>query len=460
MSDQGERDLIALIAREQRGFRFILFAGLATLVVLIAMSAGLGFYYYRVSQQMTNLVEREAFDTRRRIAQQDNRVAAQDLRLRRVQEEIRSVIDQRPVGAGQDLSTAVAAAGGYLQDGRLSVADEHLIEVAASSSNGGPAKQALLRGVTALIVWGRNSEQVPNNATALPQRLEQARADFTTAAGDHALAPLANAGAAWVLYIEASSDISNYRADTCAAMFAKVAASAVNGTPGPQPLWWQAQCERKLGRTAEALRDYARTLERTAGVAASLTQDLTEVTLAMNAFHGVGTSLIALHGVSDDDANMRAALSVARNSCPAATGGTGSPRMQIAESCLRIAMSLRERLGQTPNQVSGTSENLSFVYLRDRNFQAAYDNARRVERTGVFPWNELMRALTARHVPNARDAAAAQHEARRNISFFRVRQFNLCELRVLLDDALYNEAVEIIRQEHPNEAVSCEAASS
>ncbi|MGQ0532162.1 MAG: hypothetical protein ACT4OF_05640 [Caulobacteraceae bacterium] len=167
--------------------------------------------------------------------------------------------------------------------------------------------------------------------------------------------------------------------------------SAAGSEPGPQPLWWQAQCERKLGQTREALRDYARTLQRVAGVATSLTQDYAEMTLAMNAFHGVGTTLIALHDTPDGDAHMSAALPIARSACPVAADATGSPRMQLAESCLRIAMLLRERLGQTPNQVSGTGENLSFVFLRDENYDAAFAQARRVERTGLFPWNELVR---------------------------------------------------------------------
>ncbi|MGQ0532161.1 MAG: hypothetical protein ACT4OF_05635 [Caulobacteraceae bacterium] len=63
----------------------------------------------------------------------------------------------------------------------------------------------------------------------------------------------------------------------------------------------------------------------------------------------------------------------------------------------------------------------------------------------------------AERLPNARNAARRLREARGNISYFRVGQFNLCELRVLMSDELYQDAVEVIREEHPGQEVGCDA---
>jgi len=460
MTDKAEEDLIALVSHEQRGFRRILFAGLATLLVLVAMSAAMGVFYYRVSQQLTETsldLQRDAFRARREMDQQSNRVADQGRRIRRLSFELRRAGD-RP-DAPADPASAIAAAGAYLQSGRLSSEDERIIEAASAGNAGSEPAQAVLHGVAALVSWERNGDAIALDARELPARLQRALESFQSAASDPQLGRLAFAGAAWVGYIRASSPLSNYAAADCDAVIAAVAASAQNGAPGPQPLWWQAQCERKLGRTGDALRDYARALELSYEVALDRTGTrgrgmAAELTLAMNAFHGVGTTLIAVHDTPDADPAKAAALAVARRACAIESPATAAPDLQLAEACLRVAMSVRERLGQTPNQVSGSAENMGFVYLRDNNFEAAFNHAQRVEHTGLFAWNELVRAPSAAHVHGA-EAARAGRIARRNVSFFDVGQFNLCELQALLAPELYQEATALIADQHPDETVTC-----
>jgi hypothetical protein len=449
MSDKAEDDLIALVASEQRGFRRILFAGLAVLIALVAMSAALGVYYYNVAQevsQTSRALQREAFDARIRADQQNNRVRAQEIAIRRIYDEVR-------VGAGAPAPRPTAALDAvrvYLQRGQHALADERLIEATAQNGAVAGAAQQIVLGGAALLAWERSGEMIQAGAGPLPERLIAAETAFRQALADPALAPLAQNGVAWVRYLHASSVKSNYAQADCEAVFAAVAASAVGSTPGPQPLYWRAQCERKLGRTREALRDYALALADYSEGAA-LAQE--EITLAMNAYHGTGTVLIALFD-APDDAEMRGALDLASRACGAGAEGEASPRMRLALACLDRAIALRERLRQTDNQISGSGENKGFAYLRDGDFTSAFHNAATVERTGLFAWNELVRALAAGRLDTP-EAAAARRDALRNISFFRVGQFNVCELRALLSREMFAEAQKIISGQHKGETVAC-----
>ena len=420
------------------------------------MSAALGFYYFQVSRalgQTSSELQQQAFDTRIRMDQQNNRVVAQEIRLRRIQDDIRSSLG----GAmSADMTQALAATRAYLQRGRHPLASERAIETAAraATEKGEAPAYALVIGAAALIAWQRSGEQIPADASTLPDLLTSANSAFERAKADPSLAALAHNGLAWVQYLNASSGRSNYAPADCEAVFAAVAASAEDGAIGPQPLWWQAQCERKLGRTRDAFLDYAGMLGLVDDARAT---DPAEAELAMNAFHGVGTTMIS--DLGDEGDRAAAALGLAERSCAPEADGEGSPRMRLARACLSRAMALRQRLQQTPNQISGSGENLGFTFLRDENYQGALDHAVAIERTGLFAWNELVRALAASHVRTA-PAAIALSQARRNISFFRVGQFNLCELRVLMSEPHFTEAVRLISREHPGEDVACAAAAS
>ncbi len=462
MPDTAEDDLIALVSREQRGFRRILFAGFGILFLLVAMSAALGVYYYAVSQQLTatsaaltetsSRLEREAFDARIEADRQTNRVANLERAVRRTYDEFRSVspgLSKRAKPAA-----ALDAVSNYLRRGR-SLSEERVIEAAAAGSSGrSPETRALLTGASALLAWERSGEQINAGAGGLPDVLARALADFETAQADASLTALAQTGIAWVRYLYASSNASNYAPADCEAVFRAIDAGAVASDPGPQPLYWRAQCERKQGRTRDALRDYVLALRQSGDISSG--SDEAAITLAMNAFHGVGTMLVAMFDVPDQD--LRAELDLAAGLCgKAEEADKGSARMLLARSCLAQAIRLRDRLHQTPNQVSGTRENVSFSFLRDGDFAGAYANASKVERTGLFPWNELVRALSAAHVKTD-DAADAGREARRNVRFFEIGRFNPCELNVLLGAELMAEARSLVEREHQGQALACAVA--
>ena len=462
MSDTAEDDLIALVSREQRGFRRVLFAGFGILFLLVAMSAALGVYYYAVSQQLTaasaalaetsSRLERGAFEARIEADRQTNRVSNLERAVRRTYDEFRSVSQGLP--GQQGAATALNAVSDYLRRGR-SQSEERVIEAAAAGAAGlSPGQRALFSGASALLAWERGGEQINAGAQGLPDSLARAKADFETALADPSVAALAQTGVAWVEYLYASSNASNYSPADCEAVFRSLEAGAVSSDPGPQPLYWRAQCERKLGRTRDALRDYVLALRQSGELTAASNE--ATINLAMNAFHGVGTLLVAMFDVPDAD--LSAELGLASSLCGKPDAADrGSPRMLLARACLAQAIRLRERLQQTPNQVSGTRENVSFSYLRDGDFAGAFANAGKVERTGLFPWNELVRALAAGHVET--DAAAeAGREARRNVRFFEIGRFNPCELDVLLGPTLMAEARALVEAEHQGEALACASA--
>lgn len=457
MSGEDDRELAALIVREQRGFRFILYAGLLMLLILLGMSAALGFYYYRASQDIELVVARQQFDTRRDITSQNNRLANQELRLRRIHAELRGGGTNRFAGAMTPalMASAVASARTFLERGRISFAQEQLIEAAAHSEGEPSPTRTFLAGAAELVQFERSGGTIPPRAAALPQSLLNAQAAFETIAQDAEIGPLAHMGLAFVRFFEAQR--TAYDADACESLFQAVSASSAGGQPAAQPLYWQAQCERKLGDTVSSLLHYSESLQQAAPESRSATADAADLALAMNAFHGVGTTLIALYDADENE--VASALAVAERECQGEAEAV-SPRMQLAERCLREAMALRRRLGQTESQVSGTGENLSFVYLRDADFARALDNAVSVEATGIFAWTELVRALAASpaHAADNESARPIAAQARRRVSFFNVSEFNLCELQALLSAGLYAEAVRIIEREHPGETVACEAA--
>jgi len=458
MSEDSERELIELVTREQRGFRTILFTGLATLLVVMAMSAGMGFYYYDLSQKLSasaRALQLEAFQTRIKLDQQNNRVSAQERRIRRVHEEIRALggLGAAPAADAEAMPAALSAARDYLLDGRLSFRAERLMEVQAQAAATAP-EAALLRGALALAQWERNGDPLTPETQGLPEPLAQAEAAFAAAAEEPSLSGLARAGTAWVRFLEASSPRGSYASGPCQAVLEAVAAS---GAMAAQPLYWRAQCERKSGRTRDAVRDYADALEQAAG--RTEPGDYAAETLLMNAYHGLGTTLIATADIAGEDALIAQATAIAAQRCQPAPQD-GQNRMRLAAACLRQAIALRRALRQTSNEVSGSAENLSFAHLREGDFAAALANAQAVKETGLFAWTELVRALAAANLPRSPETHRIAQEARRHIGFFRVEQFNPCELKALMGDRLFEEAAGIIGEAHPGEPIACAAGAA
>ena len=125
--------------------------------------------------------------------------------------------------------------------------------------------------------------------------------------------------------------------------------------------------------------------------------------------------------------------------------------MKLTRACLDKAIALRVALGQTENQQSGSAENKGFTYLRDGDFEGALNHAIKVEKTGLFAWNELVRALAAEQVGNE----DISREARRYVSMFDPEGFNACELKALMTPEVYESARAIISSEHDDMDVAC-----
>jgi len=456
MSDAADRQLIELVSREQRGLRTILVAGITTLVLVVMMSAGLGVYYYVVAKDLSvkserltadsDRLERHAFTMRRDIDQQNNRVAAQEAAIRRAYDEMR----QMYAGSAEEqaLDKVLTVVAGYLERGRHSLADERLIEI-QSAKPGEGAEGALLKGAAGLLAWERSGAQIKKGDTGLPEPLQAAQESFNTALADPGLQPLAQTGLAWISFIEASSPRSSYTLTDCQRVDATVGQIGNDDTLGLQPLYWRAQCNRKLGRTREALSDYSLALNRVDPAAAD-TPDPAEQLIQMNAFHGLGTVLITTADLPSDE-GIDAARALAERVCGSGGAGDGSALMKLTRACLDKAIALRVDLGQTENQQSGSAENKGFTYLRDGDFPGALAHSREVEKTGLFAWNELVRALSAEAVG---DEGIAR-EARRNVSMFEPEGFNTCELKALMTPEVYESARALISSEHDGIEVAC-----
>tara|TARA_R110000803_G_scaffold114037_2_gene182476 strand:- start:6747 stop:8120 length:1374 start_codon:yes stop_codon:yes gene_type:complete len=456
MSDSAERQLIDLVSREQRGLKRILIAGITTLVLVVMMSAGLGVYYYVVAEDLSvkserltadsDRLERHAFTMRRDIDAQNNRVAAQEAAIRRAYDEMRQMYAG---SVGEQASDKVLPAViGYLERGRHSLADERLIEI-QSAKPGNDAESALLKGAAGLLAWDRSGAQIKKGDSGLPEQLKSAQDSFDTALADPFLRSLAQTGLAWISFIDASSPRSSYTLADCQAVDALVGKIGSDEELGLQPLYWRAQCNRKLGRTREALSDYSLALNRV-DPAADDTPDPAEQTIQMNAFHGLGTVLITTADLPAD-AGIESARALAERVCGADEAGDGSHLMKLTRACLDKAIALRVALGQTENQQSGSAENKGFTYLRDGDFDGAFRHAKNIEKTGLFAWNELVRALSAEQVGEESIA----REARRNVSMFPPEGFNVCELKALMTPEVYESALYIISSEHDGTDVSC-----
>lgn len=454
MADEAESELIALVAREQQALRRTLLAGFSALFLVVAMSIALGIYYFFIARTLaadSERLEQRAFETRILADDLADRISDQEAAIRRNYEELRTASQEEPVDTSPEAALQVVR--DFLERGVHSLAGEKLI-ARARDAEASPGRASLYQGVSALLEWERGGSVIPRDAEDLPTTLLRARTAFEAAGEDPALRPLSQAGLAWIHFENASSARSNYAPADCEQVFVATEASAPDGRMGPQPRYWRGQCARKQGQVRQALRDYGLALQRIRETSepetASLVRREARLTLEMNAYHGLGTVLIAAVDAPEDD-ELAAARQLAREACYPASVAAGSEETQLMHACLQKAMSLRRRLRQTENQVSGTRENLSFVFLRDDDYQGAFQNAMEVEDTGLFAWNELIRAVVAREVGEA----SAARDARRNVSLFDVNQFNVCELRELLRPDHFEAAYDILAEEHPGLDVTC-----
>ena len=456
--------LIALIAHEQKGLRRILLSGLIVLVLVVAVSVGLAFYYSKFTRDLaenTQRLDQQAFSLRIKMDRQLNAAADQDAAIRRAYEEIRAANPSGLSNTAPDM--AIDAAATYLRWGEVSLAAERLIETART--NGANADtELLLAGVSQLIAWQRLGGRIEKDDVGLPAELMSAKTSFEQLISHPTLASLANTGLGRIYFELASSPRSNFSLADCQSVFNAIGASQTDNAANPLPLYWQAQCKRKLGRNEAALEAYARSLSLTRAAMDTsqshnpLLRDSSLYELLLNAYHGLGT--VSIRPIdTTKSASLAEAMAAALTACDADMIEMGSNQTRLAHACLNKAIDMRESLGQTENQRNGTRENISFVYLRDGDIVRALENAERVEANGLHAWNELVRALTARLVQDMGDGPSTRSievEAKRNISMFQATEFNICEIQTLLGKEHFDIALEIVQDEHPGFEASCE----
>jgi hypothetical protein len=457
MAENSDDALLELVAQEQRDFRRLLFSGMFALVLVALVSVGTSFYLWRASTQITDKIDR--FEFKSRQDQQDSLD-----RVNRLQTEVRGLVREfwnaqkaEKAGAGIAPEQALAAARAALSVGRLPLQQELLLDVAGGNEPGAPgtatpaapasAQTDLVAGVSAILGWLRFEENFPPGkfGGALPPALENARTRLTGAAADPAFAAEANTGLAWITFLDVQAR-GAFTPEACAVLLAQTDALKKAQAVAPQALYWSAQCLRKSGRYYDSLLDYVALVDALTHVGGGDREGAR--LLEMNAFHGLGTQLVATR--ARPDADIASALAIARARC--GVDETAS-RMAIARACLDAAVTLRKRLGQTQSDQAGTLENKNFAYLAERDFAGALANANAVaDLRAPLAWNELARMLAAENAPAGADAktnARVAREAAANLSHLDYDGFAVCELKVLLDADLFARAEKALAEAFP-----------
>ncbi len=463
--DASDDVLVQLISREQRGLRRTLMFGIVVLFLMLVMSIGLAYvvrtYSLSVTKNLATL-ETQAFQTRRDVDAQFNRVSDLEAQMRRMYTEIRGTMRSDTLDITSE--AGIFAAQTYLQRGASTISEQRQTELLAQTGDPSAPGTSLFRGIAALQSWERSGASIAAGAETPPVLLTAQRA-FGDISTDPELGRLARLGLIWVDFIQASSPRGGFSKEACEPVIDALTELEQETALGLQPLYWRAQCERKLGRISESLRDYGSALKMSDHLSKTdpRPNDRAETTLRMNAYHGLGTVLIASLGHTDNG-NVAAAEALAREVCAPDSFLQHPEQTRLAYACLQQAIRIRrEELRQTPNQISGSGENITFIHLRDGKLKEAYDHTVATHRTGLFAWNESLRAMIAERLMDAEETSRGERASYRealnaalgNVSRFEDGQFNLCELRVLLSDADYADLERIVLSQRPNVPVEC-----
>lgn len=431
--------------------------GVILLTSMIIANGAFAVFFFVSAQEIsetTNALKKSAFDARRRIDNQNNRLVDQEIRIRQAYQDIRVALDQQAGSADTHvIADALTLSKSFLfEDRRLNPSEIAILQAATNAHDAllDDVQAVFIQGVLHLIEYRLRGDFVRKGDQRLPTDLERALELFETVPLEHALKPPAIAGQAWVLFEDASSERTNYNSQACQKIFSVLEPLDHSRVQYPQPLYWKAQCQRKLGFTRDSFINYVRTLEATVAVTRENYPDAGRLELAMNAFHGTGTTLIALAPLQVHTESIREALHVGRELCPTSTGeNTDIQELGLAIDCLQQAIDLRVALGQSENLQSGTRENISFAYLKSQDYERAFQNSLAVERTGLFAWNETVRAISAskRTIKDPIEQLKADEvraEATNNLKMFSPWELNICELKELLGADLYPDAQRLL----------------
>lgn len=441
-----EAQIEALLEREKRRLGGASILGYVVVGVMAALLFGLAFVTTSTLRELGAMrTQMVALQTDLRQTTQDLTVQLNDARAdaaRRNRERETDLEDLReavrPALArlnGFDRVAAEQVALAYLlgEAPRLRLKDAITFDGALAGGVSGP-EAAPLQAARALALWdeARRTELQPGTAASsapladlggiaphLASTLEALRT--LAATGARPAMDAAAAGRALAFY--GVAERLNYRADACAALEEAVAEMSAAAPRSLKLSLAQAECRRKVGRITEANAAFAAAVARVEEPAARAEPDL-----AYQAFHGRGTTAIALTQETAEAAARDAALDRA-----------------VAD--LRRAAELRAAAGQIATQLNGSLENIGFALLRQGAYEEALGHTRRIAETSPLAWNTTVRFLAARELGEQEEARAALAQLR----LFRRSQFNECEMVRLLGPRFAAELTPILSQTRASE---------
>jgi hypothetical protein len=429
MASEDEDTLTAVLDRDQRSFRRVLFASIAMIVVVVLLGALLAAQNLQASgklakmardlaeanQNIRDVEQRARLEAHRLREAADNAAIADSRRAmenRAAFEDIRDLIEASSPNAGgaATLESAVNAATAYLQGRRLPLVGERAIQTVLAEGGGlDGSTRDLLIAVEQMRRFDKTGADLRVNAdgrAALTPELEDAAARLDNADDAPNLRQAAVLGRARIDYVLASAN-AHERA-LCEAMFRR-------GDRIPRAAWSiqlllnRAACWRKNGDSQNAYNEFNGAVRRLAGVEPRADQALTgsdaDPLVQYQAYHGRGTALIAIAGGANEGATLL-----------------------TAQNDLKKAVDLRKLGGQSELEVVGSLENLGLAYLRAGDYRAAAANAASVARVRTLNWNETVRAIAAGELGEADEA----HDAQLNLRNYRRAEFNECELKRLV----------------------------
>lgn len=429
-----EDALTAMLDRDQRSFRRVLFAGIAMIVVVMLIGGALVAQNFRTAQNLATLeteLHRVEQDTRleaHRLRQTADAAAIADNRRamenRAAFEDIRVLIDASTPGAGaRGAGGAQQAAFAYFEGLRVPLAGERAIHAALASPTATPDQQTrdLLAAVELMRRYDKTGSGLradASGAAALTPELEEAAGKLEHAAQSPALKQAALLGRARIDYILASAN--NFRRPLCDAMFQR--ADALPRTAWSiQVLLNRAECWRKNGDSQSAHAEFEAAVKRLAATPANQERALSgsdaDPLVQYQAYHGRGTTLIAI--AADGDLE----------------------KLKQAQDDLQKAAALRKLGGQSELEVVGSLENLGLAYLKAGQYQQAARNAAEVTRVRSLGWNEVVRALSAQQLKDDDTFATA----RENLANYRRAEFNECELKKLVGQRLEGALLDLLK---------------
>lgn len=424
-----EDTLTAVLDRDQRSFRRVLIAGIVMIVVMLLLGGILAAQNFAAERRLGAMakevafananirdVEKKArFEAHRLRQAADNAAIADSRRTmenRAAFEDIRNLIDaSSPAGGAVAASPGLAleAATAYLEGRRLPLVGERTIRGVLTAAQGLDAPTVdVLTAVEQMRRFDKSGAQLredADGASALTPELEDAAARLDRAAASASLREAAVLGRARIDYILASAN--NFDRAKCEAMFNR-ARSIPRNAWSIQLLLNRAECWRKNGDSVNANTEFAAAVRRLAATTASpdaaLSGSDADPLVQYQAYHGRGTTLIAISKDSEQD------------------------KLKQAQEDLQKAAALRKLGGQSELEVMGSLENLGLGYLHAGQYKEAAANAANVARVRSLGWNEVVRALAAGELKDEATAASA----RENLQNYRRTEFNECELKKLV----------------------------